>query len=269
MPNAQTTGLSEDLNLIGNQYNWALTMFLIGYIILQIPANYIIACLYDLRICLGFTEAAFYLCIVFLLGSWYTKEELSTRTAVFVLQVRKYPAPLVVLFLEPFLKVLIVCAVGNGFFIIDGIIVVIISVIGFFDEMQELAITRLERQGRSSLVSGLSMNTFRKLWDQYGNRAYHIIAFWCIVLVAVNAGHVPVTLLLVCAYLVSPNVSNAPAYRLGKIVTMALTVVMILLCLFTFTLQVKQIMIPKAPQRIIDEEMNKSKRTSITNDDEL
>lgn len=32
MPNAQTTGLSEDLNLIGNQYNWALTMFFIGYI---------------------------------------------------------------------------------------------------------------------------------------------------------------------------------------------------------------------------------------------
>jgi sugar phosphate permease len=33
MPNAQTTGLSEDLNLVGNQYNWALTMFFIGYIV--------------------------------------------------------------------------------------------------------------------------------------------------------------------------------------------------------------------------------------------
>lgn len=32
MPNAQTTGLSEDLNLVDNQYNWALTMFFIGYI---------------------------------------------------------------------------------------------------------------------------------------------------------------------------------------------------------------------------------------------
>jgi sugar phosphate permease len=32
MPNAQTTGLSEDLGLVGNQYNWALTMFFIGYI---------------------------------------------------------------------------------------------------------------------------------------------------------------------------------------------------------------------------------------------
>ena len=42
MPNAQTTGLSEDLNLVGNQYNWAITMFFIGYIVLQIPANYVI-----------------------------------------------------------------------------------------------------------------------------------------------------------------------------------------------------------------------------------
>lgn len=32
MPNAQTTGLGEDLNLVDNQYNWALTMFFIGYI---------------------------------------------------------------------------------------------------------------------------------------------------------------------------------------------------------------------------------------------
>lgn len=33
MPNAQTTGLSEDLGLVGNQYNWAVTMFFIGYIV--------------------------------------------------------------------------------------------------------------------------------------------------------------------------------------------------------------------------------------------
>lgn len=33
MPNAQTTGLTEDLHLVGNQYNWALTMFFIGYIV--------------------------------------------------------------------------------------------------------------------------------------------------------------------------------------------------------------------------------------------
>jgi hypothetical protein len=33
MPNAQTTGLSEDLGLVGNEYNWAITMFFIGYIV--------------------------------------------------------------------------------------------------------------------------------------------------------------------------------------------------------------------------------------------
>lgn len=40
--------------------------------------------LYGLRLCLGLAEAGFYPGIVFLLGSWYTKEELGTRTAVFV-----------------------------------------------------------------------------------------------------------------------------------------------------------------------------------------
>lgn len=32
MPNAATTGLLEDLGLVSDQYNWALTMFFIGYI---------------------------------------------------------------------------------------------------------------------------------------------------------------------------------------------------------------------------------------------
>ncbi|OAD05180.1 hypothetical protein MUCCIDRAFT_155825, partial [Mucor lusitanicus CBS 277.49] len=163
MPNAQTTGLSEDLNLVSNQYNWALTMFFIGYIILQIPANYIITkvrpsimlpmivfvwgaivCfmalvkdykgLYGLRICLGLTEAGFYPGIVFLLGSWYTKEELGTRTAVFVAGSQVSGA----------FSGLISGAIANGLdgahgmrgwkwlFIIEGLIAVVIGFAGFF-----------------------------------------------------------------------------------------------------------------------------------------
>jgi sugar phosphate permease len=32
MPNAQTTGIMEDLGLTNDQYMWAITMFFIGYI---------------------------------------------------------------------------------------------------------------------------------------------------------------------------------------------------------------------------------------------
>jgi sugar phosphate permease len=32
MPNAYTSGLPEDLNLVDEQYNWAVTLFFIGYV---------------------------------------------------------------------------------------------------------------------------------------------------------------------------------------------------------------------------------------------
>ncbi|GAN01886.1 major facilitator superfamily transporter [Mucor ambiguus] len=321
MPNAQTTGLSEDLHLVGNQYNWAITMFFIGYIVLQIPANYVITkvrpsimlpmvvftwgavvCfmalvkdfkgLYGLRICLGLAEAGFYPGIVFLLGSWYTGEELGTRTAVFVAGSQVSGA----------FSGLISGAIASGLdgahgmrgwkwlFIIEGLIAVVIGIAGFFvlpdfphntrfiqGEMRQVAMTRLERQGRSGVVSGLNMQTFRnlfatpfiylflgmficmqmgmgilqnlpiilktsgysasfanymmvpiwcwvgvviiiqgKLSDKWGHRAYHIIGgslftlLWYIILVAVNGGHVPFGLLLVCAYMVPPIFGVSP-----------------------------------------------------------
>ncbi|KAJ8655174.1 hypothetical protein O0I10_009209 [Lichtheimia ornata] len=111
MQNAYTNGMEKDLNLNSSVYNWAVTMFFIGYVITQIPANMIITkfppriflptcviiwgavlCfmsivkdhkgLLALRFCLGVAEAnvqTLYPCIVFILGTWYTKEELSKR----------------------------------------------------------------------------------------------------------------------------------------------------------------------------------------------
>ncbi|KAG2237347.1 hypothetical protein INT48_009080 [Thamnidium elegans] len=208
MPNAQTTGLSEDLGLVSNQYNWAITMFFIGYIILQIPANYVITkvrpsimlptvvftwgavvCfmalvtnvqgLYALRVCLGLAEAGFYPGIVFLLGSWYTKEELGTRTAVFVAGSQVSGA----------FSGLISGAIATGLdgahgmrgwkwlFIIEGLIAVTIGAVGYFvipdfpsntkfitGDLREVAVIRLERQGRSNTKSGLNMQTFRNLF---------------------------------------------------------------------------------------------------------
>ncbi|KAI8090470.1 major facilitator superfamily domain-containing protein [Thamnidium elegans] len=277
MPNAQTTGLSEDLGLVSNQYNWAITMFFIGYIILQIPANYVITkvrpsimlptvvftwgavvCfmalvtnvqgLYALRVCLGLAEAGFYPGIVFLLGSWYTKEELGTRTAVFVAGSQVSGA----------FSGLISGAIATGLdgahgmrgwkwlFIIEGLIAVTIGAVGYFvipdfpsntkfitGDLREVAVIRLERQGRSNTKSGLNMQTFRNLFttpfiylftfmficylsDKYSNRAYHILAgaiytlIWYIILVAVNGGNVPTVLLFISAYMIPPVFGISP-----------------------------------------------------------
>ena len=426
MPNAETTGLTEDLNLVGDQYNWAITMFFIGYIILQIPSNYIITkvrpsimmptivagwgavvCfmalvkdfkgLYGLRLCLGLVEAGFYPGIVFLLGSWYTKEELGARTAVFVAGSQISGA----------FSGLISGAIANGLdgangmrgwkwlFIIEGLIAVVIGAVGFFvlpdfphntkfitGEMREVAMIRLERQGKSAVTTGLSMTTFRNLFatpfiylflfmficmqmgmgilqnlpiilkkigyqasfanymmvpiwvwvaifiifqgyasDKWGKRAYHILIggaytfVWYVILVAVNGGDVPVGLLFASAYMMPPiygispimmtwlnetyaadretralaiaivnalgnlapnfinvkvwSLVDAPAYRLGKIVTMALLAAMLVACLITFLLQKYNIMLPKAPQRIADTEMVDQKKGPIVREDEF
>ncbi|KAG1474275.1 hypothetical protein G6F56_000454 [Rhizopus delemar] len=200
--------MKEDLNLVENQYNWGITMFFIGYIVLQIPANYIITkvrpnimlplvvfvwgaivCfmslvkdykgLYGLRICLGFSEAAFYPGIVFLLGSWYTKEELGTRTCVFVAgsQISGAFSGLISGAISQNLDGVNGMRGWKWLFIIEGLIAVVIGLVGFFvlpnfphntpfisGDMRELAIQRLERQGKSTLVTGLNMTTFRNLF---------------------------------------------------------------------------------------------------------
>ncbi|KAI9257405.1 major facilitator superfamily domain-containing protein [Sporodiniella umbellata] len=341
--------------------------------------------LYGLRICLGFAEAAFYPGIVFLLGSWYTKQELGTRTCVFVAgsQVSGAFSGLIAGAISQNLDGVNGMRGWKWLFIIEGLIAVVIGIVGFFllpnfphntsfirGDMRELAIQRLERQGRSSANTGLNWATFRNLFatpfiylfvcmfvcfqtgmgilqffniilnsmgysdsfsnymmvpiwiwvgvviivqgylsDKYGNRPYHILAgglftlVWYIILVAVNGGDLPVPLLFVCAYMVPPifgisplmmtwaneiyacdresralaiaiinslgnlipnfinveiwSVSDAPAFRKGKIATMSMIAAMIVMCLVAFFLEKKGIMVPKAPQRVGDIEGEK------------
>ncbi|EIE82049.1 hypothetical protein RO3G_06754 [Rhizopus delemar RA 99-880] len=363
--------LKEDLGLVENQYNWAVTMFFIGYIVLQIPSNYIITkvrpsimlplvvflwgavvCfmalvknyqgLYGLRICLGFAEAAFYPGIIFLLGSWYTKEELAMRTCVFVAgsQVSGAFSGLISGAISQNLDGVHGMRGWKWLFIIEGLIAVVIGITGFFllpdfpyntpfitGDMREVAVQRLERQGKRTVITGLNMVTLRiviitqgYLSDRFGKRPYHILAggiftlIWYIVLVAVNGGDVPVGLLFVCAYMVPPifgvapimmtwvneiyscdqetralaiaiinsignlapnfinvkawEVSDAPAFRLGKIVTMGMTAATIVMCFVTMLLESNKIMAPKAPQRISDVEAN-SRKNYVQHEDEL
>ncbi|SAL97485.1 hypothetical protein [Absidia glauca] len=207
MPNAYTSGMPEDLGLVQDQYNWAVTLFFIGYVILQIPCNAIITrvrpsimlptimfiwgaivCfmtlvkdykgLYGLRVCLGFSEAAFYPGIVYLLGSWYTKQELGARTCVFVAgsQVSGAFSGIISAAISTTLDGKNGMRGWKWLFIIEGIIAVFISLFGFFllpdlpsntkfvtGELREVALKRLHREGKKTTVSGLNWVTFRNL----------------------------------------------------------------------------------------------------------
>ncbi|KAI7858788.1 major facilitator superfamily domain-containing protein [Circinella umbellata] len=105
------SGMEEELQLTGLQYNWMTVIFMAGYLIMQIPSNMLLsklrpsvylpaleliwciltlsmACvqsvnhIYVIRVLLGLFEAGFYPGIVFLIGTWYTKRELGKRMAM-------------------------------------------------------------------------------------------------------------------------------------------------------------------------------------------
>ncbi|KAI9256857.1 major facilitator superfamily domain-containing protein [Helicostylum pulchrum] len=105
------SGMEEELNITGLQYNWMGVLFTIGYLTMQIPSNILLsnmrpslylpaleiiwciltvsmACVqsvqgvYVIRFLLGLAEAGFYPGIIFLAGTWYTKRELGKRLAL-------------------------------------------------------------------------------------------------------------------------------------------------------------------------------------------
>ncbi|KAL0073944.1 major facilitator superfamily domain-containing protein [Phycomyces blakesleeanus] len=111
LASAFISGMEEELNITGIQYNWMSVLFMIGYLLMQIPSNIMLSklrpsvylsCLeviwciltiamacaqnvktvYLIRLLLGLSEAGFYPGIVFLIGTWYTKRELGKRLAL-------------------------------------------------------------------------------------------------------------------------------------------------------------------------------------------
>ncbi|KZP00664.1 major facilitator superfamily transporter [Calocera viscosa TUFC12733] len=109
--NARIAGMADDLQLDGSRYNWALSIFFFGYLILQGPSNLILAhtkpslylpaimicwavisaCtaavqsyngLLVVRFFLGVVEAGFFPGAIFLLSSWYTRKELAKRVCL-------------------------------------------------------------------------------------------------------------------------------------------------------------------------------------------
>ncbi|KAI7881294.1 MFS general substrate transporter [Lichtheimia hyalospora FSU 10163] len=110
--NAKVAGLQEDLGMTGSEYNLALTIFFIGYILFEVPSNLmlkkigpskwitivmlawgmVMACMAAVhnaagllasRFFLGITEAGLFPGVIFYLTLWYTRKEQATRLALF------------------------------------------------------------------------------------------------------------------------------------------------------------------------------------------
>ncbi|KAI1266542.1 MFS general substrate transporter [Xylariaceae sp. FL1019] len=109
---AFVSGMKEDLNLNGNQLNYMIASWTVGYVIGEIPSNIILTkvrpsiwipslevtwsvltillakCqtaqqIYVLRFFIGLAESAFYPGMQYLIGSWYRKDELAKRSCIF------------------------------------------------------------------------------------------------------------------------------------------------------------------------------------------
>jgi len=104
--------MEEDLSMYGNQLVTATSIWTVGYVIGQIPSNLLLTrvsprwvipslevgwgiatictstvksykALYALRFLVGLFESGFYPGIHYLLGSWYTPQELGKRAMIF------------------------------------------------------------------------------------------------------------------------------------------------------------------------------------------
>ncbi|KAH7161872.1 major facilitator superfamily domain-containing protein [Dactylonectria macrodidyma] len=110
--NAFVSGMKEDMNLVGNEWNYMQTCWTIGYVLGEIPSNMLLtrirpsiwipACevtwsiltvllarcttanqMYVLRFFVGLAESSFYPGMQYIIGSWYRKDELAKRSCLF------------------------------------------------------------------------------------------------------------------------------------------------------------------------------------------
>ncbi|KAF3763484.1 MFS general substrate transporter [Cryphonectria parasitica EP155] len=160
--NAYLSGMEEDLSMYGNQLVTSTSIWTAGYVIGQIPSNLVLTrvsprwvipalevgwavctfctanvqsytSLYALRFFVGLFESGFYPGIHYMLGSWYTPQEIGKRAMIFWL------AGSVGTLFSGFLQAAAYTNLDgvNGFagwrwlFLIDGIITLPLAVAGF------------------------------------------------------------------------------------------------------------------------------------------
>ncbi|KAI8582308.1 hypothetical protein K450DRAFT_228349 [Umbelopsis ramanniana AG] len=199
LANAYISGLEEDIHATGLDYNWMGIAFTCGYLIMQTPSNMILShtrpsvylpCLeiawcmltfamaavqsvngvYIIRFLLGLFEAGFWPGTIFLLGSWYTKEELGTRNALFAMcgTLGTLTSGLLQAALLETMDGTLGISGWRWTFIIDGSFTAVLAVFGLkylpdypgkgtlwlSEEEHKLAIQRLAREGKSASRKG-------------------------------------------------------------------------------------------------------------------
>jgi len=217
LANAYISGLEEDIHATGLDYNWMGIAFTCGYLIMQTPSNMILSharpsiylpCLevswcvmtfamaavqsvhgvYIIRFLLGLFEAGFWPGTIFLLGSWYTKEELGARNALFAMcgTLGTMTSGLLQAFLLETMDGALGISGWRWTFIIDASFTAVLAVFGFkylpdypgngtswlSEEEHKLAIRRLAREGKATSKQGsfFSKATMRGLfctWPLY------------------------------------------------------------------------------------------------------
>ncbi|KXS17887.1 MFS general substrate transporter [Gonapodya prolifera JEL478] len=161
--NAFLSGMREDLNMYGNELNYAVLAFNVPYCVLAIPSNILLTkirpslylpiielcwsiltiakgfvhnyqTLYVLQFFIGAFEAGYFPGVVYLIGSWYTNSELSKRFAIF--SVTSAIGAMFSGYLQTAVYVGLNGSAGlsgwKWLFVVDGLISVVSAVVGFF-----------------------------------------------------------------------------------------------------------------------------------------
>ncbi|KAI7868946.1 major facilitator superfamily domain-containing protein [Spinellus fusiger] len=133
---------------------------------------------YGLRIALGLSEAVFVPSLVFIIGSWYTKDELAKRTALYLTgnEISGAVGGLIAGAISSTLDGAMGRSGWRWLFIIEGAMAIVVGLTGFFllpdypnntpwicGEERACALLRLERQGRKATPSNCGWNTIKNL----------------------------------------------------------------------------------------------------------
>ncbi|KAH7080811.1 MFS general substrate transporter [Paraphoma chrysanthemicola] len=162
LSNAYVSGMREDLNMRGTDYNLAVTCFQVGQILGPIPANLLLTWipprmllpglellwgiltigttfvtsthqLYPIRFLIGFFEGSCFVGVQYVLGSWYKRTEIGKRTAIFAC------AAYVGTMFSGYMQSAMIAgmngksglAAWRWVFIFDGVITIVIAAYGF------------------------------------------------------------------------------------------------------------------------------------------
>ncbi|EPE04002.1 mfs general substrate transporter [Ophiostoma piceae UAMH 11346] len=217
--------MREDLSMFGTEFNLASTCFSTGQIVGAIPANLLLTWipprillpgleliwaaltvgtyavtshkqLYPLRFFIGLLEGSCFVGVQYVLGSWYKKNEIGKRTAIFAC------AAYVGTMISGYLQSAAIATLDgkNGLegwrwiFIIDGCITFVVAIYGFIvfpdtpydtkafylsEDEKKRCVERLVEDGREELVNHFSVDMFKRAASSWKIYVFTVLfMFW-------------------------------------------------------------------------------------------